>query len=139
MRSLFLLTSLSFLCACSEKAKEKTTAPTGQGYVLKHDEGNVLPGYDSSLIVKASPEQGTETNITIVQKIKPGKGTGLHYHDDADEIFYVIEGSGIAVLGPKTYNIESGDFIFVPKNLDHKLRKNDSTGILKVVFFLNKP
>jgi len=43
------------------------------------------------------------------------------------------------VLGTKSHNIEAGDFIFIPKNLDHKIRKYDSTGILKVVFFMDKP
>lgn len=63
----------------------------------------------------------------------------MHFHKDADEIFYVIEGNGTAVLGKKSYHIEAGDFIFIPKNVDHKIRKYDSTGILKVVFFMDKP
>ena len=129
----------SLLLGCAEKAKEKNSPAASQGYILKDDDGTVLPGYDSSLIVKVSPELGSENDITIVQKIKPGKGTGLHYHSDADEIFYVMEGTGTAVLGDKTHNIAAGDFIFIPKNLDHKIRKYDSTGILKVVFFMNKP
>ena len=129
----------SLLLGCAEEAKEKDMAPASQGYILKHGEGTVLPGYDSSLIVKASPELGSQNDITIVQKIGPGKGTGLHYHKDVDEIFYVIEGTGTAVLGEKSYDVEAGDFIFIPKNLDHKIRKYDSTGILKVVFFMDKP
>lgn len=139
MKLLLSLISACFLTGCVEKANEQPTAPTSQGYVLKGDDGNILPGYDSSLIVKASPEQGSHTDIVIVQRIKPGKGTGLHYHEDADEIFYVMEGSGTVELGTRSYNLVPGDFIFVPKNLDHKLRKNDSSGILKVVFFLDKP
>ncbi len=82
---------------------------------------------------------GSQTDLAIVQKVKPGKGTGLHYHKDVDEIFYVMEGNGTAVLGTKPYNIETGDFIFIPRNLDHKIRKYDSSGILKVVFFMDKP
>ena len=78
-------------------------APT-QGYILKGDEGTVV-GVDSNIIVKVSPEMGAENNITIVQKIKPGKGTGLHYHKDVDEIFYIIEGIGTITLGNKNYNV----------------------------------
>ena len=119
--------------------KKKNIAPANEGYVLRRDEGTVFAGSDSSIIVKASPEQGSQNDITIVQKIAPGKGTGLHSHKDVDEIFYVIEGTGTAVLGTKTYEVEAGDFIFIPKNLDHKIRKYDATGILKVVFFMDKP
>jgi mannose-6-phosphate isomerase-like protein (cupin superfamily) len=139
MKVLLQLILLSLLPGCAEKAKDKTTTPTNQGYVLKQDQGTVFPGSDSSLIVKVSPELGSQNDITIVQKIKPGKGTGLHYHKDADEIFYVIEGTGTAVLGDKSFAIQAGDFIFIPKNLAHKIRKYDSTGILKVVFFMDKP
>jgi mannose-6-phosphate isomerase-like protein (cupin superfamily) len=132
------LISYSLLLGCAEKAKDKNIVATNAGYVLKPDGGTVFPGSDSSIIVKSAPELGSQNDITIVQKIKPGKGTGLHYHKD-DEIFYVIEGTGTAVLGTKSYNIETGDFIFIPKNLDHKIRKYDSTGVLKVIFFMDKP
>jgi mannose-6-phosphate isomerase-like protein (cupin superfamily) len=139
MKELLPVILYSLLLGCTGKSKEKSAVPSNQGYVLKRDQGSVLPGSDSSIIVKVSPELGSQTDLAIVQKVKPGKGTGLHYHKDVDEIFYVIEGNGTAVLGTKSYDIEAGDFIFIPKNLDHKIRKYDSSGILKVVFFMNKP
>jgi len=49
----------SFILGCVEKSKEKTIAPVNQGYVLKHDQGTVFPGSDSSIIFKASPELGS--------------------------------------------------------------------------------
>ena len=141
LKIIFKIILVSFFAGCTEepKEKEKINIPSSQGYVVKHDQGTILAGSDSSIIVKVSPELGSDNDITIVQKIKPGKGTGLHYHKDVDEIFYVIEGTGTAVLGERSYSIEAGDFIFIPKNLDHKIRKYDSTGILKVVFFMDKP
>ena len=139
MKVVLPLVSLTLLLGCAEKSNKKNTPSTNQGYVLKNDQGTVLPGSDSSVIVKVSPELGSQNDITVVQKIKPGKGTGLHYHEDTDEIFYVMEGTGTAVLGTTSYDLEAGDFIFIPKNLDHKIRKYDSSGILKVVFFMDKP
>jgi quercetin 2,3-dioxygenase len=138
MKKLLFVFFLCWLFGCSEKNEVKTTIPTHQGYVLKKDQGTVI-GADSAMVVKVSPQLGSQNDIAIVQKIRPGKGTGLHYHKDADEIFYVMEGTGTAILGTKRYDIEAGDFIFIPKNLDHKIRKYDSTGILKVVFFMDKP
>src|SRR5687767_3936097 len=111
MKKFLSLVLSFFLFGCKEKPKESIVAPVNQGYILKHNQGTVFPGSDSSIIVKVSPELGSQNNITIVQKVKPGKGTGLHYHTDVDEIFYVIEGNGTAVLGDKSYNIEAGDFI----------------------------
>jgi mannose-6-phosphate isomerase-like protein (cupin superfamily) len=139
MKAFLSLVLFSVLFGCEEKSNESTIAPTSQGYILKHDQGTVFSVSDSSIIVKVSPELGSQNDIAIVQKVNPGKGTGLHYHTDVDEIFYVIEGNGTAVLGNKSYEIEAGDFIFIPKNLDHKIRKYDSTGTLKIVFFMDKP
>ena len=139
MKVFFQIIVFFLFLGCAESVKEKTSNSTNRGYVLKRDQGTVFPGSDSSIIVKVSPELGSQTDIAVVQKIKPGKGTGLHHHRDVDEIFYVIEGNGTAVLGTKSYNIEAGDIIFIPKNVDHKVRKYDSTGILKVVFFMDKP
>jgi len=140
--SLFSITC-AFLCffilSCSSDSTQKNNQSAGPGYVLKKDQGSLIQSNDSSMIIKASPAQGSQNDIAIVQKVLPGKGTGLHYHKDADEIFYVMEGTGTAVVGDSTYSIETGDFIFIPQNTDHKIRKYDSTGILKVVFFMDKP
>jgi mannose-6-phosphate isomerase-like protein (cupin superfamily) len=138
MKFVFLLAMLFFLNGCAEKTEE-IAGPTPSGYVLKSEKGIYLPGSDSSIVVKASPELGSQNDIAVVQKIGPGKGTGLHYHEDADEIFYVIAGTGTVVLGTRIFTIETGDFIFIPKNLDHKIRKYDSSGVLQVVFFMDKP
>jgi len=139
MKRIIILVVVLIAAACTNKEDSRTGNTLKSGYVLKGDQGTILPDSDSSLIFKVSPEQGSENNITVVQKIKPGKGTGLHYHTDADEIFYIIEGTGTIVLGNKSHTVEAGDFIFIPRNTDHKIRKYDSTGILKVVFFMDKP
>ena len=133
-----ILLSMTLCISCdSSKGDLKSAVPKSIGYVLKPDQGEFL--LDSAMIVKVSPEMGSESNMTVVQIIKPGRGTGLHYHQDADEIFYIMEGKGTATLGDKSYVIEAGDFVFIPKNVDHKIQKKDSTGILKVLFFLDKP
>ena len=139
MKRFIILVFILSGAGCSNNEERRSDNTARSGYVLKSDQGTTLPGSDSSLIFKAGPDQGSENSIAVVQKIKPGKGTGLHYHTDADEIFYIIEGTGTIVLGNKSYNVEAGDFIFIPKNTDHKIRKYDSTGILKVVFFMDKP
>jgi putative monooxygenase len=117
--------------------EEIKAATKSRGYVLKPDEGELLP--DIGSIVKVSPEAGSQNLITLVQKMKPGGGTGLHYHKQGDEVFYVIEGTGLAVLGDTNYKIEAGDLIFIPKNIDHKVRNSDSARFLKILFFMDSP
>lgn len=133
-----LLLSLVVTLSCNHKQSNTESAETkSHGYVIKSDEGELLP--DIASIVKVSPETGSQNLITLVQKMKPGGGTGLHYHQQADEVFYVIEGTGTAILGDTSYKIESGDLIFIPKNIDHKIRNNDPSGFLKILFFMDNP
>lgn len=114
-----------------------TNRTNSRGYILKADEGEHFPNISS--IVKSSPETGSRNLMTVISEMIPGRGTGLHYHENADEIFFVIEGTGTAVVDDSTYAIEAGDLIFIPKNIDHKIQKNDSAGYLKVLFFMDHP
>ena len=57
---------------------------------------------------------------------KPGATVGVqsgnifkHYHRDADEIQYIVEGTGTFWLGDKQENIGPGDLIIIPKGTAH--------------------
>jgi mannose-6-phosphate isomerase-like protein (cupin superfamily) len=57
---------------------------------------------------------------------KPGATVGVqsgnifkHYHRDADEIQYIVEGTGSFWLGDKQHQIKPGDLIIIPKGTAH--------------------
>lgn len=57
---------------------------------------------------------------------KPGATVGVqsgnifkHYHRDADEVQYIIEGSGKFWLGDKQQDIGPGDLIIIPRGTAH--------------------
>jgi oxalate decarboxylase/phosphoglucose isomerase-like protein (cupin superfamily) len=65
----------------------------------------------------------------------------VHVRHVADEFFYVIRGSGLALIGGQEAAIEPGDVIFVPKGSDHRLR-GPAAGAgepLEVVFLVDRP
>ena len=43
-----------------------------------------------------------------------------HKHDNEDELFLVLEGSFKMELRDKTIEINKGDFIIIPKGVEHK-------------------
>jgi mannose-6-phosphate isomerase-like protein (cupin superfamily) len=43
-----------------------------------------------------------------------------HKHDNEDEMFLVLEGSFRMELRDKTININKGEFIIIPKGVEHK-------------------
>lgn len=104
-----------------------------EGYVLKGDEGEEVFG---GTRVKASPELGTRDIEVVVWENPSGFSTGLHYHLEADEYFFIISGSGAVDIGEKTYPFAAGDFIFVPAGVDHRLVVEEPVQVFE---FLDRP
>lgn len=51
----------------------------------------------------------------------PGKGTPLHAHANEEETITVLEGVLDVIIEGKTVRVRSGETIFVPRNVPHKL------------------
>jgi mannose-6-phosphate isomerase-like protein (cupin superfamily) len=57
------------------------------------------------------------------QQVKAAKLKGefvFHHHDDEDEMFLVLEGHLKIVLEDKTIDVSPGEFIIIPKGVNHK-------------------
>lgn len=57
------------------------------------------------------------------QHVKLAKFKGefiWHKHDDEDELFYVVDGSFKMEFRDKTIEVNKGEFIIVPKGIEHK-------------------
>ncbi len=57
------------------------------------------------------------------QQVKAVKIKGefvFHHHEDEDEMFLVLAGHLKMVLEDKTININPGEFIIIPKGVNHK-------------------
>ena len=121
-------TALIVLCFGTVLADEHRA-----GYVLKGNEGEVVFG---GARILASPELGTRDIEVIAWPAPSGFSTGLHYHVEADEYFFIISGSGSATIGDKSYEFEAGDFIFVPAGVDHRLVAAEPIHVFE---FLDRP
>jgi quercetin dioxygenase-like cupin family protein len=45
-----------------------------------------------------------------------------HTHSREDESFYVLEGELVCMIGDGTYPAKAGDFVFLPRNVQHSWR-----------------
>lgn len=52
------------------------------------------------------------------------KSTGIHFHDN-HEIYYLVNGTTKYFIGDKIFQIESGNFVVVPKGINHKTDSED--------------
>ena len=73
----------------------------------------------------------------LIEPFPDGLSTGLHYHVNADEFFYVVKGRGTAHVAGRDHLIEVGDVVFIPAGMDHRLFAKGST--MELVAFLDKP
>ena len=111
-------------------------AHSHDGFVLKAGGGDSV---GNGIVIKVSPQNASTQAILVEQTFEMGGRTGLHIHDQGDELFYVVSGRGAATLGDRTENLEAGDVIFVPGGTLHGIGNLDNTHPLVVVFFMDSP
>lgn len=107
-----------------------------EGFVLKAGEGeSVMNG----IVIKISPQNASTQAILAEQTFPRCGSTGLHIHEQGDELFYVVSGRGTASLAGDTEVIERGDVIFVPDGTVHGVANPDGEDPLVVIFFMDSP
>ena len=67
-------------------------------------------------------------------KIAPGQAHPPNSHDNEEECFYVLAGTGLAIVGESEIPVMAGSFIYVPRNTAHSM-KNTGRDHLEYLFF----
>ncbi len=79
-----------------------------------------------------SPKIVGELNGQLVKVAKFKDEFVLHKHDNEDEMFLVIEGKLLMELDNETLEINSGEFVVIPRGTNHK---PIAVGEVKVLLF----
>lgn len=114
---------------------------TDKGFKVKSGEGRIhghitLKGINENVLdVKIS---GTDTDggyaLFEQTSLSPKRGTPLHVHPLQDETFYVVEGTYKFKVGDEMFDLETGDSIFLPKNVPHAWTQMSGKGKMVVLF-----
>ena len=67
------------------------------------------------------------------QHVKIAKFKGefvMHNHQDEDELFFVINGTLYIELKSKVLELKSGEFIIIPRGVDHKPYSKNEVSVL---------
>lgn len=105
------------------------------GYVLKPGEGERL---GPVRIIKAGPKSGTQGGVMVLDQAPANFTVGLHYHTQADEFFYILNGQGSFLIEGKDIPIGPGDVVFVPAGQDHGISISAERP-LEMLVFLDRP
>ena len=65
----------------------------------------------------------TGGQLTMVRtQLKRGDASPVHLHTNEDEMFLLLQGSGVFWVGDDRHEVDEGGVVFLPRNLPHAYR-----------------
>ncbi len=62
------------------------------------------------------------TQCSLAEEIlPPGATVTPHHHQVLEEIYYIVEGSGLMTIGDEQRQVGAGDAVYIPRNNRHTL------------------
>jgi mannose-6-phosphate isomerase-like protein (cupin superfamily) len=61
------------------------------------------------------------------ETLPPGASVTPHHHEVLEEVYYIIEGTGVMTIGDERREVGEGDTIYIPKNHRHTLTNTGET------------
>ena len=105
----------------SESDAREQRASAQRAIVLGPGEGRTIPG-TRPITLKATGEQ-TGGSIGFLETTSPpGAGPPRHVHHGCDELFYVLEGRFLFLVGERQVSGQPGTFVFVPRGTVHAVK-----------------
>jgi mannose-6-phosphate isomerase-like protein (cupin superfamily) len=102
-----------------ESAGQEAERRTASGVIiLGPGEGRIIPGTDAITLIATSEQTGG--SIGVFEDISsPGDGPPRHVHYGSDELFYVLEGEFLILVGERQESVSAGTYVFVPRGTVH--------------------
>ena len=77
---------------------------------------------------------GSEASATVYFEVDPGEHIGRHT-DSAEEILYIVDGQGEAIVGDERVPVSKGALALVPELVPHDLYATGETPLRVLGFF----
>lgn len=91
-------------------------------------EKDPIPGQDVRLLVGFKQSLGAYSLIKCVTSaVNP-----MHTHAIDDESAYLLEGSLTVIVGDRTYDLEPGGFVYMPRGVPHQFKPNGRIVVLNI-------
>ncbi|MGE5498693.1 MAG: cupin domain-containing protein [Syntrophothermus sp.] len=85
-----------------------------------------FPTHINDIIIDRAESSFSEVFMVVVE---PDKAPPFHKHDDTEQIFYVVEGTGTLTIGDKKeqFRVEPGDVVRIPVATFHSIKADKET------------
>jgi mannose-6-phosphate isomerase-like protein (cupin superfamily) len=91
---------------------------TSRGLVIGPGQGRTIPGTDAITLIATAEQTGG--SIGVFEDISsPGDGPPRHVHYGSDELFYLLEGEFLILVGERQQSVSAGTYVFVPRGTVH--------------------
>jgi len=80
----------------------------------------------------------TDAQSLAEATLEPDQATQRHYHRLAEEIYFVVKGSGELEVGGERTRVRPGDAVLIPPGAWHELT-NDGTSELRILCCCSPP
>jgi mannose-6-phosphate isomerase-like protein (cupin superfamily) len=90
-----------------------------------------FPTHTNDLIMDRRDASASEAFFVVLE---PGEAPPIHVHDDAEQVFFILEGEGELGVGPdagEKHPLKVGDFVRTPPGVAHSVR---CTGASRLVY-----
>jgi quercetin dioxygenase-like cupin family protein len=113
-------------------AQEDVSTTDGFPKVVRNSEGTRVWAMGILVTVKVRAADTGGAYSVFEDYIPPGAGPVPHTHTKEDETIFVLDGKLRAWLGGKEYNLQRGDFVHMPRGVQHYFKNvsDDPTRML---------
>lgn len=95
-----------------------------------------LLGRDVTILI--GDESGSENLLFVISECPAGAHAPGHVHERAEEVIYVLSGSGEVHVGKEIATVVPGSAVFVPAGLEHSVN-NTSQETLRLACAFSPP
>ena len=71
------------------------------------------------------------------QRMRPGRGIPLHVHERADEIIFILRGTGTTVIEDDRSEVKAGSTIYIPAGVWHGMENSEQE--MEAVWVVSPP
>ena len=101
-----------------ESAGQREQHATSRGIVIGPGQGRTIPGTDAITLIATAEQTGGSIGV-FEDTSSPGDGPPRHVHYGSDELFYLLEGEFLFLVGERLESVSAGAYIFVPRGTVH--------------------
>jgi mannose-6-phosphate isomerase-like protein (cupin superfamily) len=94
--------------------------------IVKRDQANEIRTPHGSTIYPLMDRTTSDiVKCSLAEELLPrGAMIGAHHHNETEEIYYILAGSGSMRVGEKVRRVEAGDSVFIPAGSIHTLHND---------------